>query len=439
VRRPPLLAVIVAVCLAIAGCTSSSDGASPATTSRSTSNTTGTTAPARDPRGGVLPGYPTDVDEATPLLITTVAPDPIPVTGTDGKVHVVYELSVLNYSPRDATFTRLQTLAGGPDGKVVATVEGAALAERTVVVPYGLQSPVPYGRTALLLVDDVYDTKADVPPTVTHRLDATFGELTPGFESLLGVYPGRPVSLIGGPVTTSADSPVVIGPPLAGADWWAGNGCCEYSPHRGAMLPMGGRINASERYAIDWFKPDRSLDAAAWAAAVDAGALPTFRGDPTKNESYIAYGEPLLAVADGTIVSVVSDMPDLAPKAQPTGLEVGQFGGNLVVIDIGGGVYASYAHLAPGSPTVRVGDKVTRGQVIGRLGNSGNTTEAHLHFQLQRTPTLLLGDNVPFEIDTFTFAGSIASREGFVAGPNAGPRTDQLPLIYSVVDFPAAP
>lgn len=429
-RRSPLLLVSFMALVLVAGCTSSSDSDASST---STVPTTG------DPRGGVLAGYATDVDVASPLLITAVAPDPIPVTGTDGRVHVVYELEVLNYSPRDATLTRLETLAGSPDGQVVATVEGKALAERTVVVPYGLQSPIPYGRTALILVDDVYDSRAEVPATVTHRLDATFGPLTPGFEALLGVYPGDPVSLIGGPVSTSPESPVVIGPPLTGAGWWAYNGCCEYSPHRGAMLPMGGRINASERFAIDWFKLDPSLDAAALAALLAAGTLPTFRGDPTKNEDFIAYGEPLLAVADGTIATVVSDLPDVAPKVLPTGLELGQFGGNVVVIDIGDGVYASYAHLVPGSPTVKVGDKVTRGQVIGRLGNSGNTTEAHLHFQLQRTPTLLLGDNVPFEIDTFNFAGSIPDPTGFVPGPNAGDRTDQLPLINSVVAFPGAP
>ncbi len=93
----------------------------------------------------------------------------------------------------------------------------------------------------------------------------------------------------------------------------------------------------------------------------------------------------------------------------------------------------------PGSPTVSVGDTVTRGQVIGRLGNSGNTSEAHLHFQLQRTPAILSGDNVPFEIDTFTFTGSIAGFDGFASGSNAGARTNQLPLRYSIVEFPAAP
>jgi murein DD-endopeptidase MepM/ murein hydrolase activator NlpD len=88
---------------------------------------------------------------------------------------------------------------------------------------------------------------------------------------------------------------------------------------------------------------------------------------------------------------------------------------------------------------VKVGDKVTRGQVIGRLGNSGNSSEAHLHFQLQRTPALFPGDNVPFEIDALIYLGSVDVTHGFTPGPNAGERTNQLPLALTVVAFPAAP
>ncbi len=113
------------------------------------------------------------------------------------------------------------------------------------------------------------------------------------------------------------------------------------------------------------------------------------------------------------------------------------------MLDIGNGVYAFYAHLPPGGATVKVGDKVTRGQVIGRVGNSGNTTEPHLHFHLMRSPAPVTGDNVPFEIDSFTFAGSMVLTAvpfvGFTPGPDPGPRTNQLPLEASVVDFPAAP
>jgi hypothetical protein len=395
-------------------------------------------SPASENRSGVAPGYRTDVDVLSPLLITAVAPDPIPVTGTDGKVHVAYELEVLNFSPRVATLSRLETVDGGPDGAVVATVESEALAARTTVVMDAARGPnptIPAGRTGLILVDDVYDRLADMPSSFTHRLNADFAPLTPDYEWAAALWPDDSVSALGGFMTTSTESPVIIGPPLAGADWFAGNACCDYNNHRNVMLPVGGRVNGAERFAVDWFKWDRNGDRERLAQ----GELPTFHGDPAKNDDYLAYDEPLLAVADGTIVTVVSDTPDSPPSALPVGIGLADLGGNSVIIDIGNGVFASYLHLAPGSPTVKVGDKVTRGQVIGRLGNSGNSSEAHLHFQLQRTPALFPGDNVPFEIDALIYLGSVDVTHGFTPGPNAGERTNQLPLALTVVAFPAAP
>ena len=106
---------------------------------------------------------------------------------------------------------------------------------------------------------------------------------------------------------------MVIGPPLAGTDWLAGNGCCSYNNHRNVMLPIGGRINGSERFAVDWFRWDPVDDLARLAT----GVLPTFRGELTNNEDYLAYAEPVLAVADGTVVAVVSDVPD-QPAARPS-------------------------------------------------------------------------------------------------------------------------
>ena len=70
-------------------------------------------------------------------------------------------------------------------------------------------------------------------------------------------------------------------------------------------------------------------------------------------------------------------------------------GGNLVVLDLGSGLFAFYAHLQPGSIRVKAGDKVQKGQVIGRVGNSGNGNAPHLHFQVSDRPSLLLSDGVP--------------------------------------------
>jgi hypothetical protein len=73
--------------------------------------------------------------------------------------------------------------------------------------------------------------------------------------------------------------------------------------------------------------------------------------------------------------------------------------GNLVVIDHGGGEFSSYAHLKPGSIAVRIGEQVTRGQQIGQVGSTGNSTEPHLHFQLCNGPDPVMCAGVPVKFE----------------------------------------
>jgi murein DD-endopeptidase MepM/ murein hydrolase activator NlpD len=425
-RMSPTL--LLACAALLAACSSSSDSTGSSTSTISSPAPT----PVADSRGGIPPGYPLNIDVVAPLVITTLGPDPIPVTGTDGKVHVAYELSVLNSGSRPATITKVETLDDGPEGATVTTLEQREIVERTLLIANTSPGPVteiPAGRTAVLVLDDVYDTRAKVPAEVTHRLTATLGKALPEYQQTLSVRYPDSVTQIGGAVRTSAASPVVIGPPLAGDDWVAGNACCVISPHRGAVMGVGGRLNASERYAIDWLRIDPTKSPAT-----------THTGDGTRNEDYLAYDAPLLAVADGTVAAVVSDNKEATPQVITPDQSFEELGGNYVIIDIGDGNFAFYAHMLPGSASVKVGDKVTRGQVIGRLGNSGNTTEAHLHFHVMRAPVPLSSDNVPFEIDRFTFVGTLAGEfDGGRFVPEAKPseRTNQLPLAWDVINFPA--
>jgi hypothetical protein len=304
-----------------------------------------------------VPSEQRQTDQLSPLIIKALAPDPIPVKGSDNKFHVAYELSIFNDSPRPATITKLETLASDHNGE------------------------------------------------------------------LANIYPEKVVE-IGGSVTTSHDKPVVIGAPVTGGGWVAVNGLAErkLNPHRGAVVPVGGRLSGTERFAVDWIRVDPS-----------AKPLTVFKGDPTKNESYLSFDQPLVAVADGTVVSVVSDQPNVPPGALSR-IPFEQLAGNRIIVDIGNGVFALYGHVKNNGVAVKVGEKVKKGQVIGRLGNSGSTTEPHLHFQLMRGPLPLSFDNVPWEIDHFTLIGS-ATLDGVVSDPAAGPRTNELPLADTVNNF----
>jgi murein DD-endopeptidase MepM/ murein hydrolase activator NlpD len=77
---------------------------------------------------------------------------------------------------------------------------------------------------------------------------------------------------------------------------------------------------------------------------------------------------------------------------------------------------------------------VRKGQEIGRLGNSGNTSEPHVHFHVMTSPLPLTADNVPFVIDRFDHLG-VVTPDGVVANPTAGPRTAELPLAGSTAIY----
>ena len=78
------------------------------------------------------------------------------------------------------------------------------------------------------------------------------------------------------------------------------------------------------------------------------------------------------------------------PGALPPGLPIAEADGNFVVLDIGNGAFVLFAHMQPGSVTVKAGDKVKRGQVLGRVGNTGNSQAPHLHLHVMDGPSPLL-------------------------------------------------
>src|ERR671917_185886 len=156
--------------------------------------------------------------------------------------------------------------------------------------------------------------------------------------------------------------PVVVEPPLAG-EW--------------AMLAGGRGTLVSHHYpaanvsdAVDFMRLD--------------GEGRGYQGDPKRAESWYGFGDPVLAPADGTVVSVSDVYPD-----EPIG-ELGQQSpyGNHVVLDIGGGRYAVLAHLEQGSARVGEGERVRVGQPIAAVGDTGRSLWPHLHFHVQEGPDL---------------------------------------------------
>lgn len=124
-------------------------------------------------------------------------------------------------------------------------------------------------------------------------------------------------------------------------------------------------------------------------------------------EDYLCYNLPILAPADGEIVDVVEGVRD-APGVGTGWLDVftRHFPGNAVMIRHANEEYSFLAHLIPGSISVRVGQTVKQGQIIGYCGNSGHSTEPHLHFHVQDHPNFFQGAGLPVAFDHVSVNGT---------------------------------
>ena len=334
-----------------------------------------------------------------------------------GKWHLAYELHIANLGGADCTLVSIETVSGASAEKTVGEVSGVDLLP--ILAHPGQKvadaSKIAAGSVAVAYMWETVDSLADIPAAIRHRLTAKVGN-----------YPEDMM------VETSATAVVrtpaiVISPPLRGDDWLAANGPSNTSGHRRALIPFDGRAYIAQRFAIDWLElyPDGR----------------SFQGDRSDNKNYRDYGAEIHSVASGTVTEVKDGIPQNTPgltsRAVPITLET--VGGNHVIVRIADGVYAGYMHMQPGSIRVKVGDKVTRGQVLGLLGNSGNSTEPHLHFQLCSESSTLACEGLPYAFSSFEVEGKGMGWKS--SEPHEAPvkREMQIPLEGDVVQFPSAP
>ena len=224
-----------------------------------------------------------------------------------------------------------------------------------------------------------------------------------------------------------------MGPPVGSGLWVAAEGCCDDpTHHRRGLLAIDGDQVVPQRFAIDSIKLDERHRA--WV------------GDPAELSSYLSYGEPLIAAADGTVV-VARDGADAPPPDDPPAPPLAGLPGNHVILRVAPGIHLSYGHMRPGSVRVRVGEHVRRGQVLGELGNSGDIGHPAPPFQVQ-VGRCFLTDGLPFVLDRFEFLGQITDTfwDGdlglrpngqltFVPSPESGTRRLEMPLNHDVVRF----
>lgn len=446
--RTPRTALLLAAALALAACSPEGAGSSTAGPSTSAEATRPATGDASGPTSAAGVLTRADVPDAfTPVTVRPLSASTFPFPGSDGKYHIVYDLELTNASRVPATLDRLDVVDAANPATVVVSYAGTALVQDNC--PYGdcnrlrrlpsdpaTDTAIPAQESRALLVDFAVDAPDKAPKVVLHHLYGK-GAVNPGSTEPVAV------DYLAAPLDIAAGTPRVIGPPVKGDRWVALNGCCLPGfPHRTSLSTFNGQLINGQRFAIDWKRVNED------------GAF--YAGDKSRNESYVDYEAPIYAVADGTITSTLDKFdpnpPGILPATDPVlgpKLTVQTVDGNHIVQDIGGGAYAFYAHLVKGSLLVSPGDRVTKGQVIAKLGNTGNSNASHLHFHLMNGPSVLGSDGLPYVIDRFAYDGQVAPRaildaDDYLTGqflqgrlPNPEPRTDQLPSSLAIINFPA--
>ncbi|GBD94989.1 putative peptidase [bacterium BMS3Abin05] len=121
-----------------------------------------------------------------------------------------------------------------------------------------------------------------------------------------------------------------------------------------------------------------------------------YAGNGRKAESYYAFNQDVLAPADGTVINVRNDIRDYAHAGTGTiDFLTRDIRGNHLIIRHGEHIYSLIAHLRKNSCRVGRGDFVKRGQVIGKCGNTGHSTQPHIHFHVQDNPNFYLAIGLP--------------------------------------------
>ena len=355
------------------------------------------------------------VDMTAPMLPQGVV--------AEGKRHHVYELHVTNFGRAELELQKIEVLSGSA---VVATYAGDSLngilarpgtpglADKRVIGP---------GLRLVAFIDVIVDARRKPLNRLTHRL--TFAPITPANSSIQSV-------VYGARIRVSAEPPVVLGPPVSGAGWIALHGLSNESVHRRTVLAIEGGARDAQRFAVDWTRvgPDGQV----------------FRGDASRNANWTPYGTPVLAVQDARVVDmqdgIAENDPTSETRAVPITLQT--VGGNYLVLALTSGRYAFYAHLQPGSFCVRLGQTVKRGDMLAKLGNSGQSDAPHLHLHIVDAPSPLAAEGLPMVFDSYALEGHIASTKVLVDGTGwrpSGPATrvrGEMPVENAVVDFGSA-
>jgi murein DD-endopeptidase MepM/ murein hydrolase activator NlpD len=326
-----------------------------------------------------------DISRDLPYVSVDIRTPPV-APQTAGGYLLQYELFVTNWYDKVITIRAVDMMAGNV---VLGTLEGAVLDRLFASGQTAVLGP---RQTSTMVLSGVAN---ELPAKLDHRIRF---RIAGDSQDTAVRYPGTP----------TRKNVLRLRPPLKGDSWVAFNGPGSNNHHTADVLQFEGRILVPQRFAIDF---NRQYD--------DGEVV---HGNREDVHNYRCYGAEVFAVADAHVISVRNDVPDNPGQAKANALPdtLANLGGNRVVLDLGGGRYASYFHLQPRSIRVKEGDTVRAGDVLGLIGNSG-APGPHLHFQVNDGPGPFTSDGLPYVFDSFVRAGKRV--------------TEQMPMDGWVITF----
>lgn len=334
---------------------------------------------------------PTMVFAESLSLNISILKTPLPVP-TENENYIVYELQIFNRSDKDLRLGLVDV--ADENNKPVLSYFGERLKQQAVF--YKGKERIESAdmtlkkETGMFLFFTISFPKSEkLPSSLQNRL---FFIQTNENKSIASV------EIISYLVEVSQNKPLVIVPPLRGSNWISAGGLSEYSYHRRAILPIDGQFYLAQRYAVDWEQ-----------VCTDGHAV---RDDALNNDNWVSFGQDVLAAVDGVVTKIQDGISENTPLSYPQPpLELSKVPGNYVIIKAnqeGQTYYVLSAHMQPGSIQVKEGDVVKAGEtIIGKLGNTGNSSAPHLHFHVVDANDPLKAEGLPFVFSEVNLTGNL--------------------------------
>lgn len=297
------------------------------------------------------------------------------VIRTDSGSRVVYELHLTNFAARRLGIQELNVHTE-PVSRVTSLGQSDLATRASAIGPRGETLQIEPGQRTVLYMELPV---ASVPHALLHEIELQM--------------PGRaePYTVTHRSSVRSGEGDVPFAAPLEGGPWIAIHSSAWPRGHRRVFYAVDGRAILPGRFAIDWVLLGEGHRVAS--------------GDVDLAARHFGYGARVLAVADARVASVRDGLPEVARLSENMSHSLDDAAGNYIALELADGRFVFYEHLLPGSISVRPGETVRRGQPIGRLGFTGDSTGPHLHFHVADRAGPLTGDGLPFAFGRFELLG----------------------------------